>query len=142
LAKLRLHTEETLTILDDVTRSLGIALRAFKKELCSKFATKELPSEAAARQRKRTSAAQRKEEKQGGKDVRPSSKKGEGRELCDDVQPSSKDKGKATSRLPKTFNLDTYKLHSLGDYANTIRQYGTTDSYSTQIVSRAFLLRS
>jgi hypothetical protein len=33
------------------------------------------------------------------------------------------------------FNLSTYKLHALGDYANTIRQRGTTDSYSTQMVS-------
>jgi Sec-independent protein translocase protein TatA len=143
MAKLRLHTEETLAILDDVTRSLGIALRAFKKEMCSKFATKELPLEAAARQRKQTSAAQKKEEKQGGEDGRPSSKKGKGKELCEDDQSSSKKgNGKGTSRLPKIFNLNTYKLHSLGDYANTIRQYGTTDSYSTQIVSRAFLLHS
>jgi hypothetical protein len=37
---------------------------------------------------------------------------------------------------PKEFNLNTYKFHSLGDYADAIRRYGTTDSYSTQIVSK------
>jgi hypothetical protein len=48
LAKLRLHTEKTLNILDNVTRALGMALRAFKKETCPQFDTKELPKEAAA----------------------------------------------------------------------------------------------
>jgi hypothetical protein len=34
----------------------------------------------------------------------------------------------------KTLNLETYKLHAMGDYVNTIRAYGTVDSYSTQSV--------
>ena len=33
------------------------------------------------------------------------------------------------------FNLDTYKYHSLGDYVEHIKRYGTTDSYSTEAVS-------
>jgi hypothetical protein len=37
--------------------------------------------------------------------------------------------------LKKNFNLQTYKYHSLGDYVKTIRQFGTTDSYSTTTVS-------
>jgi hypothetical protein len=42
---------------------------------------------------------------------------------------------KATaSRQPKSFNLQTYKLHALGDYVSSIRRFGTTDSYSTQPV--------
>ena len=51
---------------------------------------------------------------------------------------AAKGKGKPTRRratLGKVrFNLATYKLHALGDYVNTIRQRGTTDSYSTQMV--------
>ena len=41
------------------------------------------------------------------------------------------------SEQPKCrlFNLLTYKLHALGDYVRTIRFFGITDSYSTQIVS-------
>ena len=35
---------------------------------------------------------------------------------------------------PKPFNLATYKLHALGDYVHTIRLFGTTDLYTTQIV--------
>ncbi|KAH7918173.1 hypothetical protein BV22DRAFT_1025018, partial [Leucogyrophana mollusca] len=32
----------------------------------------------------------------------------------------------------KLLNLQTYKYHALGDYPNTIRRFGTTDSYTTQ----------
>src|ERR1700724_3062038 len=48
LAKLRLHTEDTLQLLDNVTASLGNALRAFKVQTCSTFDTKELPREVAS----------------------------------------------------------------------------------------------
>ena len=34
----------------------------------------------------------------------------------------------------KGFNLNTYKLHALGDYPQTIRERGTTDNYTTQWV--------
>jgi hypothetical protein len=42
---------------------------------------------------------------------------------------------KEQGRRLKSFNLDTYKYHALGDYAKTIRRLGTTDSFSTQPVS-------
>lgn len=41
--------------------------------------------------------------------------------------------GSGGARL-KTFNLNTYKLHALGDYPQTIRERGTTDNYTTQWV--------
>ena len=34
----------------------------------------------------------------------------------------------------KNLNLSTYKYHALADYPDMIREYGTTDSYSTQTV--------
>ena len=40
-----------------------------------------------------------------------------------------------SSRKPKVLNLLTVKLHFLGDYVRHIRLFGTTDSYSTQLVS-------
>jgi len=40
-------------------------------------------------------------------------------------------------RRQKIFNLFTVKLHFLGDYVRHIRLFGTTDSYSTQLVSLA-----
>ncbi|KAJ7127990.1 hypothetical protein C8R44DRAFT_979464 [Mycena epipterygia] len=42
----------------------------------------------------------------------------------------------AAAKSPKTrkeWNIGAYKWHSLGDYADTIGHFGTTDSYSTQI---------
>jgi hypothetical protein len=54
-------------------------------------------------------------------------------------QPAKKPtKAKKTEKLPKkpiTMSLLTYKLHALGDYAQTIRQRGTTDSYNSQTVN-------
>lgn len=49
---------------------------------------------------------------------------------------------KAHALLAKKFNLRTYKFHSLGDYPQTICQFGTTDSYSTEPASNsiAFLI--
>lgn len=35
----------------------------------------------------------------------------------------------------KKFNLKRFKLHSLGHYVESILQFGTTDSYTTQLVS-------
>ena len=43
-------------------------------------------------------------------------------------------KASKNSRKPKQLNLKTYKYHSLGDYVETIRRFGMTDSYSTQPV--------
>ena len=36
--------------------------------------------------------------------------------------------------MPKGFNLKMYKFHAIGDYEWMITQFGTTDSYTTQIV--------
>lgn len=40
----------------------------------------------------------------------------------------------AIEKTGKMFNLLTYKFHSLGDYISVIQMFGTTDSYSMQIV--------
>lgn len=104
-----MHTDETLQILESVTVSLGRELRAFATVTCPAFSTRELKREAERRQRRQYQAQSR-----PGTSIRGSSQ--------------------VVSRQPKTFNLQTYKLHALGDYVSTIRRYGTTDSYSTQLV--------
>lgn len=38
------------------------------------------------------------------------------------------------------FNLNTFKLHALGHYPEDIRNFGTTDNYSTQRVRLSILL--
>jgi len=40
----------------------------------------------------------------------------------------------------KRFNISTYKFHAMGDYVQTIKLFGTTDSFTTQIVSSISLL--
>ena len=40
-----------------------------------------------------------------------------------------------------SFNMYTYKLHMLGDYVMTIWQYGTSNNYSTQVVSSGVIHR-
>jgi hypothetical protein len=38
------------------------------------------------------------------------------------------------SKNPRTFNLNTYKIHALGAYAKAIRLYGSPDNYNSQTV--------
>jgi hypothetical protein len=108
LAKLRLHTDETLDILEMVTKDLGERVRDFAFNTSSSFPTKELRREAEARLRRQ---AQR--SNQGA---------------------SHQTTLHAQTRQHRKLNLQTYKLHALADYPSQIRMYGTTDSYSTQSV--------
>jgi hypothetical protein len=106
-----MHTDPTLDILSCVTTCLGNSLRTFEEKTCAAFETRELERERAARQRRQTSATN-----QASESRRPTA-------------PNS------NARKQKKLNLRTYKLHALGDYVDTIRHFGTTDSYSTQSVS-------
>lgn len=110
LAKLRLHHDLTLALLDYTTTHLGAQTRRFYRDTCMKIPTKELSKEAEARARR-------------------SLKEGNG-------------KASASQRLV-TLNVFTIKFHFLGDYSSVIRRLGTTESYSTQTVSRPdhFVLR-
>jgi hypothetical protein len=51
LAKLRIHTDETLCILETVTGQLGRVLQKFVEDMCVAFVTKELRCEAESRRR-------------------------------------------------------------------------------------------
>ena len=114
LAKLRMHTEDTLTRFDKSTAIIGRELREFRDVTATNFATKELPGEVAARARRKQSKA-----KNAPAGIAPVP-----------LPPPPPPKG-------KLLNLDTYKFHALGDYPTTIPLFGTTDSYSTQIVNDA-----
>lgn len=118
LAKLRLHTEYTLEHLTRVTTKLGEQLQLFQRKTCAAYKTGELPRETAARKCRKTKARAQSKTVQESKNTTPTSK------------PT---KPKAKQRV-KLFNLNTYKTHALGDYAETIRRFGTTDSYSTELV--------
>jgi hypothetical protein len=105
LAKLRLHSDSTLTFLEETFKKLSQQLRKFRTGTCAAIDTLELPKERAARQR-------RFDQRLGTHNVSPES----------------------TRPKAKKFNLNTYKFHAMGDYVRTIRFFGTTDSFTTQIV--------
>lgn len=105
LAKLRLHSDSTLTFFADTFKKLSQRLRNFRSFTCAAFNTVELPKERAARQKK---AAKRSETN------------------CTPPEPSGP--------KIKMFNLSTYKFHAMGDYVTSIRLFGTADSFTTQIV--------
>ena len=115
-AKLRLHTESTIQVLRDLTRTFGFLIRHFANKISPQYDTRELPREEAARIRRR--AKKMAQGKQGPASAAPST----------------------TGPLRKAFNLLTYKLHALGDYVTHIIRFGTTDSYSTQTVCQYLFL--
>lgn len=175
LAKLRMHTETTLEIMDEVTIALGQSLRDFQERTCSAYDTKELRREAEARKRRQAKAGMA----SNGEDIVKEASEVPGNNVAGSIQPgekgnldsnllndtediapppTTKKRKRSTkalkknppaggddsttkstddrlTRLKKSLNLNTYKNHSLGDYTNTIRKYGTTDSYSTESVS-------
>jgi hypothetical protein len=122
-AKLRQHTDSTLESFDKVTTSLGYQLRKFARTTCPRFRTKETPKEKEARERR--AIAKR------AKEVAAAAAAG--------LPPPAEKPKKSASEKWKTFSLRTYKLHALGDYLKSIRLFGTSDSYSTQIVSHLFI---
>ncbi|KAJ3925142.1 MAG: hypothetical protein NXY57DRAFT_949196 [Lentinula lateritia] len=77
-----------------------------RKRLPEEFDTRPLPREVAAASRRKANA-----------------------------QAKGKDQPNVQTPKPKQklFNMNTYKFHALGDYPWTIRTFGTTDSYSTQL---------
>ncbi len=128
LAKLRQHTDLSLHVMDSVTVQLGEALRNFQEKTCSEFDTRELQSEKSGRKRQAgaTSSSQNQKSKSG--------KKSDKNAATASATTSSKT-STSQGRKKVFLNLNTYKDHSLGDYVDTIRKYGTTDSYSTESVS-------
>jgi hypothetical protein len=111
-AKLRMHTTDTLDFLDTATTILGQSVRKFYKTTCDYYYTTELPDEYAARGHREAALAAKK-----------------------NLVSAAPGKRKAAGPKHKSLNISTYKFHALGDYANTIRQRGTTDNYTTQPVS-------
>ena len=204
LAKLHMHTDQTLGLLDEVTTLLGVKFRCFVKHTCTKFNTCELQHEANARIHRAAKKSVTSSSNQmqvvstlptlaAVQDVLPehltsltprtslstlepvnavssnvsarvdvgsaasSAHASASHVGLDSVTTTVSsnvsarvDVGSAvssahasashvgldsvTTKRTKTFNLNTYKYHSLGDYVEHIQQYGTMDSYSTKHV--------
>jgi hypothetical protein len=133
-AKLRMHTATTVAFLQETTTALGDVLRTFVRKVCPHYETSELPQEEAARHRRK--ANQKKKAASGVS----AAKKGQSQARSDDGVSDRKGKGKAQPKKFKTLNLCTYKMHAIGDYANSIPWIGTTDNGNTQTVMSLPLL--
>jgi hypothetical protein len=144
LAKLRMHSDLTLEILDKLTTDLGDRFREFKAKVCPAYKTQELDREVDSRSRRQTKEASKRAEKGKAKanvvargTAARNTEEGaytNGQEITSSKEPQDVPIPKQ-SRRRKSFNFQTYKFHSLGDYVASIRQFGTTDSYSTEPVS-------
>ncbi|KAJ7131818.1 hypothetical protein C8R43DRAFT_1133491 [Mycena crocata] len=113
LAKLRMHTETTLSYFATTTTAIGRQLRSFAATTQAEYKTVELPGETATRARR---GARKKANAAAANPTAPPPP----------PPPPSPPRG-------KFLNLLTYKFHALGDYVRTIRWFGTADSFSTQI---------
>ncbi|KAG2090034.1 uncharacterized protein F5147DRAFT_586925 [Suillus discolor] len=108
LAKLQMHSDLTLEIMDQVTSALGQQFCQFKTTVCADYVTHKLRQEVECRARRHARQA---------------------------LKPKAAHKGKQRTgsvKRCKVFNFQTYKFHALGDYVSMIRRYGTSDSYSTE----------
>ena len=121
LAKLRLHTETTVTDLENSATRLGNLLRKFKSDVCGNYATKDLPSEEAARGRRKAAKAL----KAGGETKTPGM--------------AAKSSGKKKTKY-REFTMETYKLHALPDYPAAICAFGVTENTSTKNVCLFFVI--
>ncbi|KAJ7668960.1 hypothetical protein B0H17DRAFT_904270, partial [Mycena rosella] len=106
-AKLRMHSDSSIKLFRVVTTELGSQARHFVRTTCKDYTTYELPQEYNRRARRQA-------------------KKNSKSKSAQTAQKSAKER--------KAWNLCTYKWHSMGDYPDAIVDFGTTDSYSTQIV--------
>jgi hypothetical protein len=134
MAKFRIHNNLTLAILDATTVSLGRKLRAFRDTTCPAFATKELCREYNARIRRDAKKAASNPPANQGTSNPPANQGTHSPEMTETQPQATALPTPHTGRRPKTLNLNTFKGHSLGDYADIIRIYGTSDSFSTEPV--------
>ncbi|KAG2113778.1 uncharacterized protein F5147DRAFT_770419 [Suillus discolor] len=126
LAKLRMHSDLTLDIMDQVTTTLGYQFHDFNMHVCCAYDTRELRQEVEARNRQCVKQAVKSSATQKGKQT---ARAGKQRAMSEEDHPAKPAKSVHHTKL---FNFQTYKFHALGDYVATIRQYGTCDSFSTE----------
>ncbi|KIJ27116.1 hypothetical protein M422DRAFT_785011 [Sphaerobolus stellatus SS14] len=116
LAKLQMQTDSALEMLDKLTVQFGKAIRHFANIVCPSFETVETPKEVRGR-------------------ARAAAAKAQSGTVSQEAMTSETGPEKSTSTTKqKKFNLQMYKLHVMGDYVPYIRELGTTDRISTQIV--------
>jgi len=141
LAKLRMHNDRTLSVMDALTVSLGDKFRAFVTKTCPTFETRELSREVDARVRRQNANSAPKRCRTNGTSSNNPQTEANAQTINQissnslaATQQSTSGSSTKLKRRRKTFNINTYKFHSFGDYVETIRQIGTMDSFSTEPV--------
>lgn len=123
LAKLRMHTETTLAIMETTISHYGLLVRRFVARTCVDLPAKELPKEKA-----------KKMWKKAGDIARGSTSQTAPRVEDQDESTSATAAPKKKEEF-KQYNLARYKYHALGDIPAGIRLVGTADSHSSMLVS-------
>jgi hypothetical protein len=118
MAKFRLQTDPTLDDLGNSGTRLGEIIRKFKTRVCNVYATRDLPSEEAARGRRQAAKALKVAEAQNAQG-------GSQAPVPPVPKPSTK------NSKYRQFNMETYKLHGLPDVPAAIRAFGVTENTST-----------
>ncbi|KDQ54440.1 hypothetical protein JAAARDRAFT_60806 [Jaapia argillacea MUCL 33604] len=116
LAKLRMHTDSSLTVLNDTTTALGMELRRFEAVTCRAFITKETEAKCAA------------------------CRHAEARQVARFGQAPTGVASPA-GHHQQQFNLRTIKTHALGDYADVIGGLVKLDALETAMHSMAHKLQ-
>lgn len=106
-AKLRLHTDYSLDVFRGLTTAFTRQIRHFATKVCPQFDTVETRFERAAIIRAEATKVKNK---------------------------NSQASTQGRKQIAKHFNINTPKFHSIVHYPDNIAKYGTTDSYSTQMV--------
>ncbi|CAE6398632.1 unnamed protein product [Rhizoctonia solani] len=125
MAKLRLHTDDSLKTFRVLTSKLGTKLRDFAR-LTHDMDIRETPKEYARRRKQYEGARALSMTKRAQVGTSMQRKAGSRTGVSSDI-------GLLDGLRLCVLNLNTYKFHALGDYPYTIENFGTTDSYSTQI---------
>ncbi|TFK21308.1 hypothetical protein FA15DRAFT_707349 [Coprinopsis marcescibilis] len=140
LAKLRLHTDETLALLKEWTAILGADVRYFKATMCEEVKTYELKKEYAARMKRAASKA-----KAAATGATAGKRKGKAKESEPQAGMSAIPEGAlpgVSGKKPKEFSLEMYMFHALGDVASSIGWSGTTDSSDRSIFPKGDYVRT
>ena len=144
LHKLRMHSDSTVGVSGSALVHFANGIRRFKDITCTAYPTTELPKESAARARQQ---ARRDASRTQGASSNLSTVPNLPSPVVamtdtTNVAPAASEPVRtAGPARRREFNNDTYKFHSLGDYVRTITSLGTTDSYTTHIVSSRRIFR-
>ncbi|KAF9551238.1 hypothetical protein CPC08DRAFT_768761 [Agrocybe pediades] len=156
LAKLRMHTDTSLDLLESLTTQFGKLMREFRDLTCVAFETVELPREAAARAQRNAKEQDRGVSRQEHRASELSNTVVNGTGPINVVPAVSAAASDLQNTSPATTTADDNGVPAVntspnpevalptkapqlrnapntGDYVRHIRLFGTTDSYSTQL---------